>query len=504
MKSSPGHAAPSQPRSWLRPVCLGVGCFLLALLLLTAGLVIAAWTFLDRVPLHYPAAQHPIEPLWIASPRANFPPGFESPYLGHTGSWDGKGGGLFGASKSADLEAETRMGLRWTFMPAYWRALEPDGPADLHAAVPPAWRELDAFVEEAHRRGLNILMQAPVIGGNAGGPPSWAGLREKGKSAPANMDAAATFAAKLAARYAPGGTLATRDAWHDSFGVRAWEIDNEPDSYRTHWDGQAADYAEFVTKVSRAIKRADPAALILAPATPVSARSLAWIGQALAGHHSIGPEIDIVSFHIYEGLDSAIHRQDRDIELAFDEIQAVFERAESSNAPLAFVRKREYWHTEGNFDFLGILSQTRRASWRMQFMTRAFAAGVAKVCVMDASPPEQTAVRTYIDTLPNPFPMRRMSNQVDVSTGQATVYWHPDHPGPASGGVWVLWANPGTGDATASIPAPHGDTILRQADGTGQVMHPLQGRVAIPLRGDPKMPPPVLLIDRPGHETPSF
>src|SRR5580698_1311879 len=107
-------------------------------------------------------------------------------------------------------------------------------------------------------------MQAPVIGGNAGGPPRWAGRREKGKSAPEKMDAAAAFAGQVAARCAPGGTLAAREKWGNSFGVRAWEIDNEPDSYRTHWDGQAADYAEFVTKVSRAIKRVDPSALILA------------------------------------------------------------------------------------------------------------------------------------------------------------------------------------------------------------------------------------------------
>jgi hypothetical protein len=34
---------------------------------------------------------------------------------------------------------------------------------------------LDAFVIAAQARGLNILMQAPVVGGNAGGPPDWAG-----------------------------------------------------------------------------------------------------------------------------------------------------------------------------------------------------------------------------------------------------------------------------------------------------------------------------------------
>jgi hypothetical protein len=452
-----------------------------------------------------------MEPVWTAFPRTNYPAGFDSPYLGHTGSWDGKGGAIFGGSKANDLETETHMGLRWTFMPVYWRALEPDGPVDLQAGIPAAWQELDSFVIEAHRRGLNILMQSPVMGGNAFGPPPWAGRREEGKSAPLDMETAAAFAGKLAARYAPGGTLPTREGWGTSFGVRAWELDNEPDSYRTHWEGQAADYAEFVTKVSRAIKRVDPAALVLAPATPVSKNSLPWIESALDPlskqssppllslneHWSIGPEIDVVSFHIYEGLDSLFSGTARDIDLALDELQSVFQRAESSGPGFGFARKHEYWQTEGNFDFLGILSAPRRAAWRMQFMTRAFAAGVAKVCVMDPSREEQAAVKTYIEELPNPFPMRRMSNQVEVLSGQATVFWHPDSTMTNSDGVWVLWAQAATGEATASVPVKRSQVLVRQVDGATLVVRANQGKVTVLLRGDAKMPPPVLLIDRP-------
>ena len=99
------------------------------------------------------------------------------------------------------------MGLRWTFMPVYWKALEPDRPVDLTHGAPAAWQELDAFVVAAQSRKLNILMQAPVVGGNAGGPPAWAGRREAGKSAPQNMDALIAFAGKLAERYRPDGTL---------------------------------------------------------------------------------------------------------------------------------------------------------------------------------------------------------------------------------------------------------------------------------------------------------
>jgi len=80
--------------------------------------------------------------------------------------------------------------------------MEPDGPVDLSQAIPTAWQSVDQFVIECKKRGLNILMQAPVVGGNAGGPPEWAGRREPDRSAPENMKAAADFAEKLARRYA--------------------------------------------------------------------------------------------------------------------------------------------------------------------------------------------------------------------------------------------------------------------------------------------------------------
>ena len=54
-----------------------------------------------------------------------------------------------GGSKTADMDKEVAMGLRWTFMPVYWKAMEPDGPVDLTQAVPAAWQELDAFVVAA-------------------------------------------------------------------------------------------------------------------------------------------------------------------------------------------------------------------------------------------------------------------------------------------------------------------------------------------------------------------
>src|SRR5437899_904620 len=264
-------------RAWLKPLKWGCGCMVVMLV----GLVAALFIFLNRVPKSYPSVPAPLPPPTPVSSLGGDLDGFSSPYLGHTGSWDGKGGAMAGRSKIADLEIETAMGLRWTFMPVYWSALEPDGPVDLEKEVPPGWHALDQFIIAAHDRKLNVLMQAPVIGGNASGPPAWAGRREKGKSAPANTEAAAAFAGKLAARYAPGGTLATREGWKATYGVRAWELDNEPDGYLTHWKDQAADYAEFVSKTAGAIRRVDPQAVITGPSVMGGGKAPAWIEGAL-------------------------------------------------------------------------------------------------------------------------------------------------------------------------------------------------------------------------------
>lgn len=436
--------------------------------------------------------------------------GFDSPYLGHTGSWDGQGGAMFGSSKLADLDKEQAMGLRWTFMPVYWRALEPEGPVDLNHAEPPAWQALDAFVIAAQARGLNVLMQAPVVGGNAGGPPGWAGRREQGKSAPANLDALVEFAGKLAERYRPGGTLAQRQGWGRSYGVRAWELDNEPESYLTHWNGQAADYAEFVTLAAARIKAADPQAVIVAPGLAAGQSGLAWLEAALdaAGRAgspafrargkpvSIGPVLDVVSFHNYEGMDSAFAGGPRTIGPVLDGVSAVFEKWEQRVPGFHYARKEDYWHTEGNFDFLGLLSSERRAAWRFQFYTRAFAAGIRKVAVMDASPCEQAAVRAYVNALPNPFPMLEASGQIVIVRGQVAAFCHPDDPASDCGQVWVLWALADTGDATVEVPVRRARVEIVLPDGRAEILSATGQRVRLILKGDAKMPTPVLLIDR--------
>jgi len=495
-------------RSWrrrlIRVSSWGCGTIIVLLLVLVGTLFL----ILNPIPGGYPIITNPIEPPAPAHYAAFDLDGFESPYLGHTGSWDGKGGAMFGGSKRSDLDKEVAMGLRWTFMPVHWRAMEPDGSVNPSQQVPDAWRELDGFVIEAQRRKLNILMQV-VIGGNAGGPPDWAGRREPGKSAPADMAAAAAFAGKLAARYAPRGVLATDRGWAARFGVRAWELDNEPESYRTCWKDQAGDYAEFATLATEQIKSADGKAMILLPAVAGGGNANSWVQAALGANptdgsptyrhrgraFSIGPIAGGVSFHTYEGLETAFSRTDRTIENDFGDLRDLFEKSESRVSRLTYVRKREYWHTEGNFDFIGLFSAPRRAAWQIQFFTRAFAAGIRKVCVMDPSAPEQAAVKAYVATLPWPFPMRPADAEVKVLHG-AAAFRHLDGKDPDAGQVWVIWAIAGTGEAKVELPVIRGNLILINVDGAKSDVSASGGHVAINLQGDAKMAPPILVVDR--------
>jgi len=489
---------------------LVLGC--VAALLIVVCLVITAEVLLNRVPGTYRVMANPIPP----PPANRFASlqldGFDSPYLGHTGSANGKGGTMFGGSKASDLDAEAAMGLRWTFLPVNWSAIERDGAVDLSQINCPQAKQLDEFIIAAHQRKLNVFLQI-VIGGNAGGPPAWAGRREAGKSAPGNMAAAAALAGKLATRYAPGGILARREQWPDSFGVRAWELDNEPEGYRTCWNGQAGDYAEFATLSASAIRAVDAHAMIALAATAGGGNATAWLSGALdagqlhgspffntAGvHYSIGPVADIVSFHCYEGLEAAFSRTDRTIVDDLAEVRDVFDQYRTHATGFAYTSKTEYWHTEGNFDFLGVLSARRRAAWRFQFMTRAFAAGVSKVCVMDPSKEEQAAVKAYIAALPGPFPMEPADNRVKGLAGHVTAFHHLDSVAAESGQVWIVWALAGTGNARVQIPVTHDRVKVMNVDGTDSFQNAAttDHQVTIDLQGDSKMAPAVIVIDRP-------
>ena len=214
--------------------------------------------------------------------------------------------------------------------------------------------------------------------------------------------------------------------------------------------------------------------------------------------YSIGPVVDVVGFHLYEGLASAFSSSgSRTIEQVLDDVSAVFEKWEQQPLGFTYARMREYWHTEGNFDFIiNPLSVERRASWRIQFFTRAFAAGVRKVCVMDATEQEQSAVRAYVHALPWPFPMQLNNQDVRVLRGQVNSFQHLDDTTVEGGQVWVVWAVANTGDAIVEVPVRRGRVEVIAADGRIEMLSAIGGRVRLDLMGDSMMPAPIIVVDR--------
>ena len=249
----------------------------------------------------------------------------------------------------------------------------------------------------------------------------------------------------------------------------------------------------------------DPNAFILLPAVASGSHALPWIEKALDAHqmagspeyrsrgipYSIGPAAGEISFHIYEGLDSAFSGQDRTIERIFEELRGMFEKWEKASDGFHYIPKREYWHTEGNFDFIGALSAERRAAWRIQFMTRAFASGVRKICVMDASEKEQTAVRTYVKTLPWPFPMQSADSLVRTQHDSISVFFHEDALSNTNRSVWIVWVAAGQQGTEVEIPV-RGDSVhVLDITGAETTVLSKLGYVSIHLKGDQKNGAPI-------------
>lgn len=430
----------------------------------------------------------PIAPLPGPSPWSE-QPGHLSPYIGQIGSWNGAGMELDGSIKTQALDETLEAGLHWTFMPLYWSALEPEGPVDLsQEPLPPAWQDLDAFFLETHALGLNVLVQTAVVGGNNGGPPAWAGEQARGQSAPEDMDALAAFTQKVAERYAPNGTLWS-SAGIEDWGVQAWELENEPSSYRTNWSQQPEAFAAFAVDAAQAIRGVDPDAQIVLGALASGTGNLPWWEAVLADPSDPGPQADVISFHNYEGMDSI--GRDRRSKCVLSDIYSRYnERMVSTGeAPTDAV-----WHTEGSVDFLHRLPGPERANWRMQWSVRLFAMGAHKLTFKDPDPEEIVVQALLSEHLPLPWPMLDRSSELGLPA-QGGAFQHPTE----SGAVWVVWPeNDQRGETEVVLDVANPAVRVFDADGSAHSLQAEDGRVRLSLKGSGRYSQTVLVSDQPG------
>jgi hypothetical protein len=444
-------------------------------------------------------------------------PNWDSPYLGHNGNWDGRGGNADGTSKAPQIANEKQMGLHWTFMPVYWSAFEPNGPTSpSRGETHDAWQELDEFVVLAHQQHMNVLFQAPVVGGNAGGPPAWAGTRVSGSSAPADMGALERFTAKLVTRYMPCGSLAHDKHWTDGFGVRAWEFDNEPYSYSVNWGAIPDDYAEAFTRVSRTLHRVDPNALMVSLALndPDSDGAKKFVHAILDKgvqgaspqyvknkvEYAVGPYMDVVSFHAYEFLDRLWHQGDGDITLV-DHQSAVIRGLVNDpkylrQKPFTYSPRTEFWHTEGGYDFLGFepIPLARKENWVIQFLARGFGAGVGKLTLQDVdqAPAIIDSVHTFTSTVTDPHTLREVTRALGYDPGTVRIFRGRQ----AGTGDWVYIAWAANQTAVTSVQLPvRGAATLVSRSGTRTKANVTGGKVDVQLTGLTPFSEPVFVVE---------
>src|SRR4051794_27099492 len=91
-------------------------------------------------------AQAPVARAGVRQPSCRQLPNWDSPYMGHTGTPDGKGADFLPSrSILADLDVEAAEGMHWTHQPVHWKKWEQDGPTNWDDDVHGAWASMDQF-----------------------------------------------------------------------------------------------------------------------------------------------------------------------------------------------------------------------------------------------------------------------------------------------------------------------------------------------------------------------
>jgi LysM repeat protein len=142
------------------------------------------------------------------------------------------------------------LGVGWVKQQVLWKVIEPDKGVYQEEEL----ERLDSFVEDAHGRGVNILLGVVAA-------PDWARPSSVNHGPPTDYNDLADFMGFLAGRYQGS--------------VQAYEVWNEPNLQRewTDFPMSGTAYANMLSVTYPAIKAADPGAIVvsagLAPAADV-------------------------------------------------------------------------------------------------------------------------------------------------------------------------------------------------------------------------------------------
>ena len=143
------------------------------------------------------------------------------------------------ADLDATLDDATALGLRWIRADLSWTTVQGGGPTSYN------WAGFDRVVLAANARGLKVL---PILAYT----PAWARDADCTRFSCPPRDPAefAAFATAAAKRYS-------------AYGVRTWEVWNEPNLAQFWPVPDPVRYASLLTATSAALKAVDPGATVL-------------------------------------------------------------------------------------------------------------------------------------------------------------------------------------------------------------------------------------------------
>jgi hypothetical protein len=344
-------------------------------------------------------------------------------------------------------------------------------------------------------------------------------------AAPKDMEGPMEFWRVLARRYRPNGELSREKGWVDGYGVRYYEVENEPDALpwiTGTWSNVPKDYALYVSTVKRTLSSISPDLRVVGPALSTGpdgsgcCSGLTWLDQILRVDRDLqwasdeyrasvndgqpvigaGPSIDVYSFHddFYDAASTYSVDRTRMVR------EVVHRFAGQSRYPTP--PDPVLWETEG-----GPLTrpgdQITYARAQAQVTIRLINAGVQRLnfdvpSLRDDSPesretdPVALEARALATYFPSYRGVRSESASLSAAAGHAVEAYSWTDP-KTNLTSWILWAPNGSGPSfIAPVPVRTRSALLLSHDWSERRVRSADGAVRVEL--EPGEPSEVVMV----------